>query len=852
MEKRQVKVYLCHVLIAIISIVGASFVECFAQNETYFSPSGLPMEKVYLHLDNTGYYNGDKIWFKAYVVNAGGNVMPPVSNTLYVELLNPGGELVERKIYRIENGHAHGDFLIKHLPFYEGYYELRAYTKYMLNFAESNYFSRVIPIFDNSKGKPDSDNTILDRRFNYKFKILRKQPRKEKKLNIKFYPEGGYLIKGIPSLVAFEATDALGHPLDVTGTLMIGDSVGAVDINVSYEGKGMFHYTATGDKTHAIISYEGKTYKFKLPDPLDSGYALSVDNLTDENNVKVRVARAGREGKDTVGILLISQGSVIDYAYIASTFEKPFEWMFDKKLCYPGVSEILLVDKDNEKIANRHFFSQSDETFAISATLDKSEYAPFQPIGLSLSLKQKDGTPIQSPFSLSVRDGSSEVKWNRNIMTDLLLMSDIKGYVANPSYYFESNDERHCRDLDLLLMVQGWQRYPWNRIKNLSIHNLRYKPESNGILVNGIVSSYNLKKPKEGIDVSVLMVKHDKEENGERPFLENKFTTDSLGRFNFVADVDGDWDFVLAASKDMKKKNLTISLDSQFSPAPRDYAIHELNLERNEIENLVADEDNGDVVESSSIFEDSIDVEHDRKDGSVMLKEIEVKEKKSSKAYDIYRARANSIEYYDFKENIDKMYDSGDYYCNDVNNFLIKVNKNFKLINDGVIEYLTYKNKIKQLVLVVVDYEKTYVTYEFAYNYLQVEWIKSVYISEDGSLFRQYCDPLIKQPIERYSCVVFIETYPENERPVVAGKGVRKTTFHGYDEPAEFYNPDYSDFLPNEEDHRRTLYWNPMVVPDENGNVRLRIVNNGKCKCPVIDAQVVTSSGMIGISEVRE
>lgn len=851
MEKQQVKLHLCHVLIAIVSIVGASFVECFGRDETYFSPSGLPMEKVYLHLDNTGYYNGDKIWFKAYVVNAGGNVMPPISNTLYVELLNPGGELIERKIYRIENGHAHGDFLIKHLPFYEGYYELRAYTKYMLNFAESNYFSRVIPIFDNSKGTPDSDNTILDRRFNYKFKTLRKQPRKEKKLNIKFYPEGGYLIKGIPSLVAFEATDALGHPLDVTGTLMIGDSVGAVDINVSHEGKGGFSYTPTGDKSQVFISHEGKKYKFKLPDPLDSGYALAVDNLTDENNVKVRVTRAGSESKDTVGIMLLSQGSVIDYVYIASTFEKPFEWTFDKGICYPGVSEILLVDKDNERIANRYFFSQSDETFTISATLDKSEYAPFQPIDLLLSLKQKDGNPIQSPFSLSVRDGSSEVKWNRNIMTDLLLMSDVKGYVANPSYYFESNDEKHCRDLDLLLMVQGWQRYPWNRIKNLSIHNLRYKPESNGILVNGIVSSYNLKKPKEGIDVSVLMVKHDKEENGERPFLENKFTTDSLGRFNFVADVDGDWDFVLAASKDMKKKNLTISLDSQFSPAPRDYAIHELNLERNEIEDIVADENNEDVVESSSIFEDSIDEEQDRKDGSVMLKGIEVKEKKSSKAYDIYKARASSIEYYDFKENIDKMYDSGDYYCNDVNNFLLKVNKNFKLINDGVIEYLIYKNKIKQLVLVVVDYEKTYVTYEFAYNYLQVEWIKSVYISEDGSLIRQYCDPLIKQPIERYSCVVFIETYLEKERPVVAGKGVRKTTFHGYDEPAEFYNPDYSDFLPNEEDPRRTLYWNPMVVPDENGNVRLRIFNNGKCKCPVIDAQVVTGSGMIGISEVN-
>ena len=29
-----------------------------------------PQEKVYLHFDNTGYYLGDTIWFKAYVVFA--------------------------------------------------------------------------------------------------------------------------------------------------------------------------------------------------------------------------------------------------------------------------------------------------------------------------------------------------------------------------------------------------------------------------------------------------------------------------------------------------------------------------------------------------------------------------------------------------------------------------------------------------------------------------------------------------------------------------------------------------------------------------------------------------------------
>jgi len=46
----------------------------------------IPQEKVYLHFDNTSYYQGDNIWFKCYVVTSGLNQLSPWSKTLYVEL----------------------------------------------------------------------------------------------------------------------------------------------------------------------------------------------------------------------------------------------------------------------------------------------------------------------------------------------------------------------------------------------------------------------------------------------------------------------------------------------------------------------------------------------------------------------------------------------------------------------------------------------------------------------------------------------------------------------------------------------------------------------------------------------
>ena len=65
--------------------------------------SSLPQEKVYLHLDNTCYFLGDTIWYKAYVVRSDRQVPTDLSKILYVELLTPDGYLVERQQVPLEN-----------------------------------------------------------------------------------------------------------------------------------------------------------------------------------------------------------------------------------------------------------------------------------------------------------------------------------------------------------------------------------------------------------------------------------------------------------------------------------------------------------------------------------------------------------------------------------------------------------------------------------------------------------------------------------------------------------------------------------------------------------------------------
>ncbi len=157
----------------------------------------LPQEKVYLNLDNTIYHFGDDIWFKAYVVNADDNKPTGISGTLYVEPLNPGGEVVATKIH-----------------------EVRACTKYMLNYGSDAIYSRVIPIFEASKdGKYKQEEP--PRVDPYLHTVKRGMPEKGEDVNLSFYPEGGYLVNGADAMVTFESVDGQGNPIAVRDKVFV-------------------------------------------------------------------------------------------------------------------------------------------------------------------------------------------------------------------------------------------------------------------------------------------------------------------------------------------------------------------------------------------------------------------------------------------------------------------------------------------------------------------------------------------------------------------------------------------------------------------------------------------------------
>lgn len=254
----------------------------------------LPQEKVHLHLDNTSYYRADRIWFGCYVVEAGTNRPTALSRTLHVELLNPGGTVIEKKVLPIVGGRCNGNFALTHLPFYSGFYEIRAYTKYMLNFGEETVCSRTIPVFDEPEDPADTaDKRMMrPRTASGKYPSRRTFAKRGGSVNVRFFPEGGNLVEGLPSRVAFEATDADGLLLAASGTVRDRQGNVKAEFATEYGGRGAFDYTpAEGDRAE-ITAADGRSRRVELPEMQPQGIVMRVDNLSSADSIAVEVRKS--------------------------------------------------------------------------------------------------------------------------------------------------------------------------------------------------------------------------------------------------------------------------------------------------------------------------------------------------------------------------------------------------------------------------------------------------------------------------------------------------------------------------------------------------------------------------------
>ena len=104
-------------------------------------------ERVSLRLDKTSYCLGDTLRFSATVENADGSAAAVRSRVLYVELLAPEGYAVETRKLKIDGGRCSGTIALRP-SLLSGLFEIRAFTRLMVETDAANYFTQAVPVFE--------------------------------------------------------------------------------------------------------------------------------------------------------------------------------------------------------------------------------------------------------------------------------------------------------------------------------------------------------------------------------------------------------------------------------------------------------------------------------------------------------------------------------------------------------------------------------------------------------------------------------------------------------------------------------------------------------------------------------
>lgn len=444
----------------------------------------LPQEKIYLQLDRSDYKAGDTIWFKTYLVSGPDHHPSNLSQSIYVELINARGELVSQIKQLSINGGASGNI---DLPdsVVAGDYLIRAYTNWMRNFDEAYFFHRVIRIWDplsarKSEGKAQSE------------------------ISVQFFPEGGDLVNGLNSRIAYKAIGQDGLSRAMKGVITDEQKNEIVRFESNSLGTGMFSFSPVKGKSY-VAWIEGQSNAIAIPNPKEMGLVLSVVNLALRKEVVTKIETTDFRRYEKLYLIGQTRGLVkfkatVDLASNTSYIKIPRD-QFEE-----GISQITVLDQTGEPLAERIIYiDKPTSRLTINFSTDKKTYAPREKVQVTVNVTDHEQKPVDANLSVSFFD-TQQVPYDHDQLTiysHLYLTSELKGYIEKPGYYFnEDNRDRHVA-LDLLMMTQGWRKFTVKQAQNYQKVEPEYIVEKGLTLRGKMIDKYS-KKPIVNGQVSFL------------------------------------------------------------------------------------------------------------------------------------------------------------------------------------------------------------------------------------------------------------------------------------------------------------------------------------------------------------
>ncbi|WP_350291714.1 hypothetical protein [uncultured Croceitalea sp.] len=658
---------------------------------------------------------------------------------------------------------------------------------------------------------------------------------------LQFFPEGGSLMNGLESVLGIKYLDYRGKGSQVKGIIVDDFDIKVADFESNKLGMGKIIFRPEKGKTYfgKLKTKSGNTLKYKLPKANAQGMVLRVRQTISYAELSLRSTSSV---EDSVFLKIYHRGK--DMFLVKAKLKKGefIHRVKNKKLPY-GIIGVTAYDKDFKPICERQFFNNiPNENIEILVSTDRSSYMPRDSVSVEIGTK-KEGFPVVASLSLMAIDADYFESTNQNrstIISYLMLQSDIRGEIENPSYYFKNS--KNLAQLDNLMLTQGWSNYKYDSPKKP-----RYIQAENGLEVTGTVGGIqNMKKRKKSknniYSINMLMLGN------------------SLEVYNYEIDSTGYFKFKIKDSYGNGQKYVIQPSDNQDKSKN-----FKVNIKRREVPEITYKIDKV-IVPVDSIVEKKMTekiTDNMRRDpfllpNTIALNEVEVSDYKlTPKRAEMFKLHGLPDVVIDSKELLKKEKNwTGSLYPWLLFNYPHEIRIDWRA---GVGGFQIAKVYGAGFTYILIDGKPVKI-----YNYIlipniplhvaeSVEILRSVAGANNkyfNDVFGRYC---LECP--EFPAILAIYTY--------SGKGLfgafpkktnlLKETAPQYSPIREFYVPEYNNPAIidwNIPDIRTLLHWEPNLITNIDGKAKLTFFNSDTTGKMIIICEGITNNGNVGYTEI--
>lgn len=733
-------------------------------------------------------------------------------------------------------------------------------------------------------------------------------------LAVRFFPEGGNLVNNVCSRIAFQVADATGTGIPAKGTVRSSSGRVIQTFTADSKGQGAFYLTPrAGERYYAEVEalvddWRGDNQLVQLPDALPKGYVMEVFNLNGRE-VQVCLKRGGIADEEMLG-LTARTGGKLSFAKMLAVSQDSVMFTIPRSEFSSGVSQMTLFGTNGRPLCERLVFVNNYKPLKIDVKFPADIRKPRELIEMEIAVTDEEGRPVQADLSLSVTDATQvfdTARYEMNILTQMLLQSDLRGRIDNPAFYVADSTMAARKALEMLMLTNGWRRYDLSEALSEDVPQYDRRFEW-ALKISGAVKHMTLEYPLPDHQVTRLMgvVKKDAFDdnrwNRELRGWEYKLAkavnpvdtvqmektdglqlaeidqteTDENGEFEFYSSLQGKYMMVLQTKKMVKK-------GKKATAQGKDAVIIDRMIELYDLKDSL----------TSAPFMQQLDMRPEERAAFLAAQRSQESIVSSIDAEDQQlRVLRDSITTYVIPavevveplvvaENLAQEMSS--YQVDAEMAALMLANTDNSVFIPSVYDLLSFMYPNKFQVISEYDDEgnvsgsrytwmgrpvllfdltptlprgfdgsaaKDYRSIEYIYVVESDHAVADVY--EQLKPYPEYWEDLFNlQQSEEFGAVVvmFKRTQTKEIMP-----GIRRMYWEGYAEPAEFYSPDYASFNPDDPfdmvghtyDRRSTLYWNPSIRTDEEGKATVKFYTSDRYTILHTDIQGMTDDGRLG------